>query len=280
METKICSKCKVEKMENEFSPSDFVKSGGWCKLCNKEYKKAYYEANKNSISEANKSNYISNRDEILARNKLYNEINKDAINKWRRTYKEINGEAIKNTHMIWRNNNADTIAKKKSVYYQKNKTKIKNRECQRYQDKKEHIKETVRTYEKKRSLSDPVFRLRKGVSRSIRLAIQKDKSYKSITKHLSYTIKELKEHLEKQFEPWMTWDNWGAYNKDSWDDNDSNTWKWQIDHIIPHSTFQYMSMEDESFQKCWALYNLRPISAKTNVHDNNKGFGRQKRGLR
>lgn len=39
------------------------------------------------------------------------------------------------------------------------------------------------------------------------------------------------------------------------------------EHIIPHSTFQYLSMEDESFKKCWALENLRPLSAKINNFD-------------
>jgi hypothetical protein len=57
----------------------------------------------------------------------------------------------------------------------------------------------------------------------------------------------------------------GKYNIKIWDDNDKSTWKWQIDHIIPHSTFKYASMEDEEFKKCWALSNLRPYSAKLNV---------------
>lgn len=40
--------------------------------------------------------------------------------------------------------------------------------------------------------------------------------------------------------------------------------------IVPHSKFKYTSMEDQSFQKCWALINLRPYSAKQNLLDGNR----------
>lgn len=78
-------------------------------------------------------------------------------------------------------------------------------------------------------------------------------------------MEQLKRHLESQFEFWMTWQNNGMYNPDNWDDNDPRTWTWQIDHIVPQCNFYYISMEDEQFQKCWALENLRPLSAKQNI---------------
>jgi hypothetical protein len=65
----------------------------------------------------------------------------------------------------------------------------------------------------------------------------------------------------------MNWDNQGVYNAKTWNDEDQSTWKWQIDHIIPQSDLPYYSMEDENFKKCWALENLRPLSAKQNVLD-------------
>lgn len=65
----------------------------------------------------------------------------------------------------------------------------------------------------------------------------------------------------------MNWNNHGKYDPKTWDDNDPNTWTWQLDHIIPHSEFKYTSTEDEEFKKCWALNNLRPYSAKKNLID-------------
>lgn len=65
----------------------------------------------------------------------------------------------------------------------------------------------------------------------------------------------------------MNWNNWGVYSSKTWNDNDQLTWTWNIDHIIPHSTFKYDSMEHPDFHKCWELSNLRPYSAKLNVID-------------
>ena len=95
---------------------------------------------------------------------------------------------------------------------------------------------------------------------------------KSIINFLPYTIQQLKDHLEKQFEPWMNWNNYGIYYTNLWNDNDPSTWVWSIDHIIPQSKLPYTSMEDDNFKKCWALDNLRPYSAKQNIIDGNKRF--------
>ena len=93
------------------------------------------------------------------------------------------------------------------------------------------------------------------------------KKGQSCLKYLPYSIEELKLHLESQFEFWMNWDNHGIYNPKTWDDDNSSTWVWHIDHIIPQSTFTYNSMADQAFQDCWALSNLRPYSGKQNIID-------------
>ena len=136
------------------------------------------------------------------------------------------------------------------------------------------------TYKQKRNTNhaerrkiDPNFKLRQYTSTSIRSHLIKklsSKNKESILNYLPYSIQELKDHIEKQFESWMTWDNWGTYNAKLWDDNDQSTWKWQIDHIIPHSNFIYVSLSDASFKECWSLNNLRPYSAKQNILDKNR----------
>jgi 5-methylcytosine-specific restriction endonuclease McrA len=39
---------------------------------------------------------------------------------------------------------------------------------------------------------------------------------------------------------------------------------WVIDHIVPHSLFNYTSASDELFVKCWSLKNLRPLEKTKN----------------
>ena len=131
--------------------------------------------------------------------------------------------------------------------------------------KSDKAKASHNKYERNRRRNDPSFRLRKDISRIIRRAITKNGLIKtdSVVKYLSNSIQELKEHLEKQFEPWMTWENQGRYISKTWKDDDSTTWTWQIDHIVPQSQFDFS--KDEEIKKCWDLSNLRPYSSKLNV---------------
>ena len=84
----------------------------------------------------------------------------------------------------------------------------------------------------------------------------------SIIVYLSYTIRELKKHLESLWEDWMSWENYGLVS------NEIKTW--QIDHIIPMSKLKYDSVEHPNFKKCWSLDNLRPLEAKENIRKGNK----------
>lgn len=87
----------------------------------------------------------------------------------------------------------------------------------------------------------------------------------SILQILPYSIDDLKIHIENQFEPWMNWHNWGVYNSETWDENDSTTWTWQIDHIIPMAKYTYSCEKDREFLEAWQLTNLRPLRSKENI---------------
>ena len=93
------------------------------------------------------------------------------------------------------------------------------------------------------------------------------KNGKSSKSFFPFTTEELKKHIELLFEPWMNWSNQGEYNSKIWNDNDSTTWTWQLDHILPQSDYTYSSMEDSNFKIVWVLSNLRPLSAKQNIID-------------
>ncbi|CAB4196915.1 hypothetical protein UFOVP1290_435 [uncultured Caudovirales phage] len=202
---------------------------------------------------------------------------------FRKEYRKKNSHQDKN----YKNKNKDKILEYNKNYYKKNKDKcdlsnmknyLKYKKCgktKQYSTKyislnKIKINEKARNLYRIKRKTDINFKLASNISRSIRYQLKLNSSSKmneSCKKYLQYSIQELKEHLEKQFEPWMNWNNHGCYMVKSWVDNDQSTWKWQIDHIIPQSTFKYTSMEDEDFKKCWSLDNLRPYSAKQNVID-------------
>lgn len=71
------------------------------------------------------------------------------------------------------------------------------------------------------------------------------------TKAIGYSWSILRSHIETQFTPEMTWENWGSV--------------WELDHIIPASFFKYESLDDPLFRECWALTNLRPLLCAANA---------------
>jgi len=167
----------------------------------------------------------------------------------------------------------------------KHKKEIKNYNQKYKQDHKEEVRDYNKKYSKenketiniqkskrehKRRAENPEFKLRQYISIRIGRILKSNGGSKeghSTLEFLPYTARQLKEHIENLFEPWMNWNNYGKYNAKTWNDNDISTWIWQIDHIIPQSVLPFKSMKEENFLKCWALDNLRPFSAKQNYID-------------
>ena len=222
---KICKKCGLEKPQNSR-----------CKNCQKQYRlsniekikkrdKIRYDNKKENICEQKRDYYQDNKTDILTKNKKYYTDNKQQILEYHAEYIILNKEIL------------DV---KKKAYNEKNKDKIR---------------ENDNEYKKRRRATDINYKIRRNCSSMIWRALNGTKN-SSILNHLSYSIGELKQHLESQFDDKMTWENYGSY--------------WEIDHIIPQSKLLYNSMEDDNFKKCWALENLRPLEAIANKKKSNK----------
>ena len=72
------------------------------------------------------------------------------------------------------------------------------------------------------------------------------------SKLVGYTVKELMNRLESQFQEGMTWDNYGTY--------------WDIDHKTPISWFK--DKPEQFFKKGYSLENLQPMVKKENQKKN------------
>jgi hypothetical protein len=173
----------------------------------------------------------------------------------------------------YKKKNRDKILETKKIYRENNKEKISIYNKEYNEKKKEEKAKTPKIYKEPKKKNVIRAKIHKKVSSSIlkKLKSKNKKKNGSIVDYLEYSMQDLQEHIEKQFlEPgneWMNWDNWGIYNPKIWDDNDKSTWKWQLDHIIPHAEFEYESMDSDEFRECWKLSNLRPYGAKPNVID-------------
>ena len=56
----------------------------------------------------------------------------------------------------------------------------------------------------------------------------------------------------------------------TWEYYSNNTNKFDIDHIIPQSIYNFDSVESKEFLKCWDLRNLRILSKSENISKSNK----------
>jgi len=84
---------------------------------------------------------------------------------------------------------------------------------------------------------DIIFRLKTICSSAIYQAMKSSKNGSSILDYLSYSMQELKQHLENNFDDKMSWDNYGDY--------------WQIDHIIPQIRNEFMCDKCDILIACY-----------------------------
>jgi hypothetical protein len=188
-------------------------------------------------------------------------------------YYQNNKEKLKSDSVNFYHSNRDSVLNYKKDFYLENKDAKSIYNKIYLLNNRKAIREYQNNYSRDKRRSDPSFRLKSIVSTRIFKVLKKQNSSKnneSCSKYLPYTFDELRVHLESLFEEWMNWNNYGRYGLDGWIDDDITTWTWTIDHVIPQSKLPYTSMDDDNFNKCWALENLRPLSAKQNVIDGNR----------
>jgi len=179
--------------------------------------------------------------------------NKEKVLTARKRYCLKYPEKIKQENAKFRNNNPDY----KKEYYQAHKKEASEWWDNRSKEQKEAKAEYNRKWKNDRYANNIGYKLRCIISTAVRRSLisEKDDSIRNI---LGYSIQELKEHLESQFEDWMTWDNIGLTAK-------ALKETWQIDHIRPINTFNITDVYCEDFKKCWALENLRPLDSYINA---------------
>jgi hypothetical protein len=117
-------------------------------------------------------------------------------------------------------------------------------------ENKERMAEYFRASKAKRR-RNPVYRLNASIGTQIRNAIGDRKGGRRWESIVGYTLDELLAHIQRQFMPGMTWENYGA--------------EWHVDHIVAQAEFELCEANDATVRACWALTNLRPMWARANM---------------
>lgn len=217
---KICKKCSIELDLESFSKRKDSKDGyrNICKIC----------TNKNNIGR-NKEYY-----------KKYSILNKEKLIEKGRVFYLNNKERIKKSNKNWVINNKEKMKELQKKHYLNNKEEIYKKRNKRRNEKLK---------------SDPLFKCETKVRSLIGNSIRRNGFSKKQTSQqiLGCNFKEFKSYIESQFEPWMSWDNYGKYNGEL-------NYGWDIDHIIPVSS----ATTEEEIIKLNHHKNLQPLCSYTN----------------
>jgi len=192
------------------------------------------------------------------------------IQKW----KQEHPEKVRANRKKWKQEHPEKMRESARKYIMRNPEKWKEYQRKYRKEHKEEFREYSREWYKKHSeemreclkkrsrewqkahpeIKTSKYRIDHSVSELIRQALKGKKAGWRWEKLVGYTLEDLMKHLESQFEPWMSWDNYG---------------KWEIDHIKPKSLFHYETPEDPEFKECWGLENLQPLEISTNRKKHN-----------
>ena len=138
---------------------------------------------------------------------------------------------------------------KEKEWTDKNRDKVRKQNLKWQKENRAKVNAYHNAWQKKRTANDPTFRLNMNISRCIRFALNGEKHGTKWQALVGYSLRRLKNHLEKHFTPKMSWSNYSTY--------------WQIDHVHPLYCFGNDTI------KAWALKNLRPLEAKANRKKSN-----------
>lgn len=231
---KTCTKCKINKKSIEFSKDKTRKNGlySYCKTC----LSIYYQENKKIIN---------------IKTKKYHEENKETIKIQRKQYREKNKEPLNATAKKYRIEHKEEMRK----YLENNKLKI----AKQHKKYKEEHKEQIRAYKKKYNVEYQKrldVRIVGNMRTRVRNALKRNTKDSTTMKLVGCTLIELKNYLESQFKPGMSWNNYGR----GW--LGTRKREWNIDHIIPCASFDLSRPEEQ--KKCFYYSNLQPLWAEEN----------------
>jgi len=145
-----------------------------------------------------------------------------------------NNEKSKN----WRLANADQMKKYYREYRINNRDKV--RECKNL-------------CESNRRKNDPDYLMLCRLRGRMSMKIKRGTKSAHTVELLGCSVPEFRHHLEQQFKPGMTWDNYG---------------KWHIDHIRPCASFDLSIPEHQ--RACFNWTNLQPLWAEENHKKSDK----------
>lgn len=192
---------------------------------------------------------VENADAIRVKQSEKYKRNADYYKAKAKEYYTENQEKMLEVNRRYRKKNSEHLKKKANEY------RAENREKPRAWNKKyrDANKDKIMSKLRERRRNDPMLRLKDAIRGSIRAYLGSKKTRRGSTFEIvGCTPDFLRQHLERQFKPGMTWENYGSH--------------WHVDHRIPLASGN--NSDEIKGLSHWT--NLQPLEALENIIKSDK----------
>lgn len=167
-------------------------------------------------------------------------------------YRDANIEKCRAYNKDWIEANPEKNRIAAQKYAKANREKVNIRMKEWRHNNLETRKAKINVYLANKYRTDKKFKLNLNVTNAIRGSLKYGKNGRHWEDIVGYTLKDLMNHIEKQFTGSMSWKRFlvGEIH---------------IDHKIPIAVFNFTNPEHLDFKQCWALSNLQPMWASENL---------------
>lgn len=206
-----------------------------------EYMARYYQENKPRYRAHSERWRKANPEKVKAAIRNWQQANRERLREIARQWNAANPEKVAAKGQRWRQRNPEVVAAKDKRWRDANPDKVRLKRARKYA--------LVKAENGARAI-------RQRIATHIKVTVRNflgcgSKGGKTWTRLVGYDLDAFMRHIERQFAPDMTWQNWGPV--------------WHLDHIQPVASFAVTSVDCPEFRACWALSNLRPYPAKANI---------------
>lgn len=249
----ICTSCNQDKPDEAFElrlqPNGTKIPRKQCHECRKAAKREYSRLNKEKIKAKRdaeyalkkgtpefkafcQAQYLKYKDSSRASREVYYNENRDRILAERREKYKLNRERVLAAQKAARDADPEAFRAARREYKRKNRERINSYD---------------REYMKRDTRNNFLRRISGNLRSRVRQAVRNKSD--STMNLIGCSIEEFVKHIESQFKPEFTWDNYGSY--------------WEIDHIKPCCQFDLTDPEQQ--RACFHWSNCRPLERIENI---------------
>jgi len=149
----------------------------------------------------------------------------------------------------YRNTCKECRVKQSRAYYDAHKDATLKRTKDWRNKNSDRLRKIKREYERTRYKTDPLYLIRRRLRARQNSALRQIGVYRchKVKDFIGCTLPELRAQFEAQFQPGMSWENYG---------------KWHVDHIRPLVAFDLIN--ESEVKKAFHFSNLQPLWAEEN----------------